>query len=131
MRASARELLVPFLHFWYEAVAGFEPTTSRSESGRSTNLAIEVVLPFSKSILSNNKSSGKPVQTCRFARGLAAHIHTVWMWMKTQTKISLLGTSISKFNDGFCAYAWMKVFRINPEFRILRLTFHRKSASKC
>ena len=22
-------------------------------------------------------------------------------------------------------------FRINPEFRILRLTFHRKSASKC
>ena len=27
--------------------------------------------------------------------------------------------------------SWVKVFRINPEFRILRLTFHRKSASKC
>ena len=27
--------------------------------------------------------------------------------------------------------AWVKVFRINPEFRILRLTFHRKSAPKC
>ena len=27
-------------------------------------------------------------------------------------------------------YAWVKVFRIIPEFRILRLTFHRKSASK-
>ena len=26
---------------------------------------------------------------------------------------------------------WVKVFRINPKFRILRLTFHRKSASKC
>ena len=26
---------------------------------------------------------------------------------------------------------WVKVFRITPEFRILRLTFHRKSASKC
>ena len=26
---------------------------------------------------------------------------------------------------------WVKVFRINPEFRILRPTFHRKSASKC
>ena len=26
---------------------------------------------------------------------------------------------------------WVKDFRINPEFRILRLTFHRKSASKC
>ena len=24
-----------------------------------------------------------------------------------------------------------ETFRINPEFRILRLTFHRKSASKC
>ena len=27
------------------------------------------------------------------------------------------------------ADAWVKVLRINPEFRILRLTFHRKSAS--
>ena len=27
--------------------------------------------------------------------------------------------------------SWMKVFRIIPEFRILSLTFHRKSASKC
>ena len=27
-------------------------------------------------------------------------------------------------------FAWVNVFRINPEFRILRLTFHRKSASK-
>ena len=25
---------------------------------------------------------------------------------------------------------WVKVFRINPEFRIFRLTFHRKSALK-
>ena len=27
--------------------------------------------------------------------------------------------------------AGVKVFRMIPEFRILRLTFHRKSASKC
>ena len=26
---------------------------------------------------------------------------------------------------------WVEIFRIIPEFRILRLTFHRKSASKC
>ena len=26
---------------------------------------------------------------------------------------------------------WVKVFRMIPEFRILRLTFHGKSASKC
>ena len=28
-------------------------------------------------------------------------------------------------------HTWVKVFRINPEFRISRLTFYRKSASKC
>ena len=28
-------------------------------------------------------------------------------------------------------FARVKVFRIIPEFRILRVTFHRKSASKC
>ena len=28
-------------------------------------------------------------------------------------------------------FTWVKVFRINPEFRILRLTFIRKSTSKC
>ena len=27
--------------------------------------------------------------------------------------------------------AWVKVFRIILEFRILRLTYHRKSASNC
>ena len=27
--------------------------------------------------------------------------------------------------------AWVNVFRIIPEFRIMRLTFHRKSAPKC
>ena len=29
------------------------------------------------------------------------------------------------------SHTWVKVFRNNPEFRILRLTFHLKSASKC
>ena len=32
MRASARELLVPFLHLWYGGAAGFEPVTSSSET---------------------------------------------------------------------------------------------------
>ena len=40
MRASTRELLVPFFTPWYGAGVGFEPKTSRSESGRSTNPAI-------------------------------------------------------------------------------------------
>ena len=35
------------------------------------------------------------------------------------------------FNTSICfTNTWVKVFRIIPEFRILRLTFHRKSASK-
>ena len=33
--------------------------------------------------------------------------------------------------NSFNLNAWVKVFRIIPEFRILTLTFHRKSASKC
>ena len=32
--------LYHFKHLWYGAAAGFEPMTSRSESGRSTNWAI-------------------------------------------------------------------------------------------
>ena len=28
-------------------------------------------------------------------------------------------------------FTWVKVFKIIPEFRILRLTFHGKTASKC
>ena len=28
-------------------------------------------------------------------------------------------------------FAWVKVLRINPVFRILRPTFHRRSASNC
>ena len=35
------------------------------------------------------------------------------------------------FLDHMQQHVSIKVFRINPEFRILRLTFHRKSASKC
>ena len=34
-------------------------------------------------------------------------------------------------NASLDLFPWVKVFRIYPEFRILRLIFHRKSASKC
>ena len=33
--------------------------------------------------------------------------------------------------DRLVYISWLKIFRIIPEYRILRLTFHRKSASKC
>ena len=34
------------------------------------------------------------------------------------------------FQVGLITSTWVNVFRIIPEFSILRLTFHRKSASK-
>ena len=37
----------------------------------------------------------------------------------------------SFFKDLFKMTAWVKDFKIIPEFRILKRTFHRKSASKC
>ena len=44
MRSSARVLLEPFFHLWYGGAAEIEPTTSRSESRRSTNWAIKAYL---------------------------------------------------------------------------------------
>ena len=42
------------------------------------------------------------------------------------------GGGLKEIICSYCiTFIWVKVFRINPEFRILRLTFHRKSASKC
>ena len=36
------------------------------------------------------------------------------------------------FQESLCKQSMgVKVFSLNPEFRILMLTFHRKSASKC
>ena len=37
MRASARELLVPFLHLWYGAAAGFEHVHDNSSKDTSSN----------------------------------------------------------------------------------------------
>ena len=42
-------------------------------------------------------------------------------------KLGVIIKAVGKDN----ATPWVKVFRVIPEFRILRLTFHRKSASKC
>ena len=44
--------------------------------------------------------------------------------------LTFLASSLSVY-DFSTLYTWVKVFKNNPKFRILRLTFHRKSASKC
>ena len=55
---------------------------------------------------------------------------------KKKGKVGVLNTEFEMDENVLTAkekvrLAWVKVFKINPEFRILRLTFHRKSASKC
>ena len=61
--------------------------------------------------------------------------HILWVLKRTVLLLTLMDRKIililrtKKFL--IWTYAWVKVFRIIPEFRILRLTFHRKSASKC
>ena len=44
--------------------------------------------------------------------------------------LTLLDMSASAYIGGLCLYAWVKVFWIIPEIRILRPTFFGKSASK-
>ena len=53
--------------------------------------------------------------------GLVLNIHTAHQ----TNQLSPFGIMITILS------AWVKVFRINTEFRILRLTFHKKLALKC
>ena len=64
-------------------------------------------------------SLGTPVWTRSGAQGSA--------WKQAQVQF----TPTSAVMVRTIIHAWVKVFRIIPEFRILLLTFHRKSASKC
>ena len=63
MPTSARELLVPFLHLWYGAAVGFEPKTSRSERGRSTNCSIKAVGDVGSVKVYSTKSKFDSVQS--------------------------------------------------------------------
>ena len=47
-----------------------------------------------------------------------------------QTKQKMNLVVIGHFECLLVIIAWVKALRIIPEFRILRLTFHRNSASK-
>ena len=50
-----------------------------------------------------------------------------WDILQDEGRLSILPNNSLRY----LTIAWVKVFSINPEFTILRLTFHRKSASKC
>ena len=47
------------------------------------------------------------------------------------TSASMYWTAPHSYLGNRVSHSWVKVFRINPEFRILRPTFYGKSASKC
>ena len=51
----------------------------------------------------------------------ATHSRCLYPAVAKQSQSSEIGALVS----------WVKIFRIIPEFRILRLTFYEKSASKC
>ena len=72
-------------------------------------------------------------------RGGAKYLLNQWMdWNQVKKDTSLgqdedlmswqVGENFLRANN---KGTWLKVFRISPEFRILRLPFHRKAASKC
>ena len=58
-------------------------------------------------------------------------VSTIMSWAGEDTFLYLALIFALIFVNFNSIDASVKVFRIIPEFRILRLTFHRKSASKC
>ena len=52
-------------------------------------------------------------------------------YLQHPKNFALISSFLEKKVCLFFKHTWVKIFRINPELRILRLTFHRKSASKC
>ena len=55
-----------------------------------------------------------------------------WLVSYLWTKMYVVGVESDHLSEVLLLILlWVKVFRIIPEFRILRLTFYRKSASKC
>ena len=59
-------------------------------------------------------------------------IHTLIWRLKSLPRDIDDGSAQAQLDSFACMFKymgeWVKVFRIIPEFRILRLTFHRKSA---
>ena len=58
------------------------------------------------------------------------HVKMPHCWKSHAAAHFIKKTLAGRVEEDATKFAWVKVFRIIPEFRILRLTFHRKSASK-
>ena len=77
----------------------------------------------------------KSIYPIRISRCMTNQQHGVWVqqrlrsvWASTKSDQSLRWSREEALRSKL--HSWVKVFRIIPEFMILRLTFHRKSASK-
>ena len=66
---------------------------------------------------------------------ISAKIQNLIIWVVNDIKYdkkwhsAFVDWKNAKITTKLCIHAWVKVFRIISEFRILRLTFHKKS--KC
>ena len=79
-------------------------------------------------MLSKNRKWCHDLKIC--SKGLIYMYSTIENFIFFTTNIFCVIKGHKDFSWGFRDSAWVKVFRIIPKFRILRLTFHRKSASK-
>ena len=81
------------------------------------------------------EEGGKPAfgggSKASVARGPAKTFQQIQALLSEDLVKSIGGIFQFNLSGGFILYPWVKVFRIIPEFMIFRLTFHRKSASKC
>ena len=93
----------------------------------------------------NNKAADHPAHLCSLISAFVIYyLQSIAVSVAKQTGLSLFEVDFSRvmahiwilpLSGAMCIWfwlcVWVKVFRIIPEFRIFRLTFHRKSASKC
>ena len=77
--------------------------------------------PSPKRYIRGNQGAGRPGQSYA-RRAIKGFV------VRSNTKVYMHSVNPNRKGQ---YDTWVKVFRIIPEFRISRLTFHRKSASKC
>ena len=83
-----------------------------------------------------SKENSIPESTCMYVLGNIFYaftdiVHIIWGTGDIERKLPYK-IAVSQMALLTCGHVpWVKAFRIIPKFRILRLTFHRKSASKC
>ena len=116
--------------------AGNEPSSEAVTSGKRFSfktLAHAVVRQMSISEIEKEQKELCPKVEGRifhFDDEVCMGVHQILLLLRHSIRKCILLSAFLTWSPKWVD-SWVKVFRINPEFRILRLTFHRKSASKC